>query len=649
MLESNPALPYPPPTLSHGRQRAPALLTGRSGSTNPSWKKQKDGVSGRRLRRNAEHLIPPNIAGAVTGTSTLGSSCAGSTISRPVYLRLGHSFGQEWFRLYKSLIFPEDGDLSQARRRLDAQRQMAACFVTYPDVEGLRAAWLRMSPARRMAKLASILIGSLVDSARKTLMMLTVLDILPREWKTRCECLTYLDLVHQKEIEANADLQVLFAKQIELVSRIWTWPEGSMPRAFLVLLLQHNSPDQCESIVDAIFHNHDAVPVPLILVMVDHFTKTADPNRAIDLLSRIPVSDREDFREEMLARFANLIELDTIEESGAVRNFKILPRLMEFGISVDANMHNLIIDRAISLGSPNVAWELYHFMEAEQIHVDARTHLVLLRDSFERNDRTRMDEIMSAIHHREDLYTDSYLVAYMMHIVRVVCCIDRQLPAESSFSHILAIYDRAYDRAPLVRLGLVDALPEAASSRRLPEPPPAALGFTIWAYVLCQNEERPVSRLWHWVVYLIKQEDEVISEAAKHDILYNGFIHFYCRQPSTLSHGLQVVQEMMELGLCSPTRRTWSEIICGFLQHGQDEAAEKMWRNMPTEDKRSSQSGWEFLRTKFDRSLLAQEMRHVSDERQMPDGVTEVFSDSPSADIELHKDGLTKAGHDAEE
>lgn len=567
----------------------------------------------------------------------------------PDFLPNSHEFSQEWVSLYKKLIFPEDGDLSKAQRELEAHRQAAVHFVGRRGRKALRDAWLRLALGQRVKILPSILIGCLIDSARKTLRMLSILPTLPREWKTCCECLLYLELVHWEEIKRSPDLQRMFASQIRRVSRVWSFPDGAIPRAFLVLLLRHNNPEECENIIDTVLQNYAPVPVPLLLVMVDHFIKQGDAERAIELLSRIPVDQRERFKQVILDRLRNLIRLDVVEDSGTGRNFKILPRLMEIGMPLDANVHNRVLQQAISLRLLNVAWEVFRFMEAEDIYVDARSHLMLLRDSFDRQDRDKLDKILSAIHQREDLYKDPYLVAYTMHIVRIVCRFDRKLPPDVCFAHILAIYDRAYNRAPLVKLGLADPLPADESSvSYLPEPRPAALGFTVWAYVLCQSEEKPVSRLWHWIAHLIQHKDESICEAAKHDVLYNGFVSFYSRQLSTLRKGLEVVEEMMELGLCMPSQRTWSEVLCGFLRHGEEEAAEKIWRTMLARGVLPSGEDWSFLLRQYDKSRLSRLVRYVLNERQMPEGMDSALESPHRLEAEAHEPALVEPDYEPE-
>ncbi|OAP61137.1 hypothetical protein AYL99_03338 [Fonsecaea erecta] len=531
-------------------------------------------------------------------------------------------FDRMWIKPYKKLVFPQDGDYAKARQELEVQKQVAIAFVGDHTLQELRKVWLKMPIRSKMRHLAHILLGCLADGARRTLLMLSVLPVVPRDWRTRCDCLCYLDMVYRTEIDADPYLQKLFTQQIALVSRIQTWPEETMPFHFLVLLLRHNDAEHCEKIINTLFRNCAPVPPRLILVMVDHFTKLGDADRAIELLSCIPPDQREEHKVRILDRCAKLITIDTVEESDTVGNFRALPKLIELGMPMDAKAHNLIIERAISLKVPDVAWEVFRFMEVKHIHVDERSHLFLLKDSFERQNREKLDEIMSAIHQREDLYKYPYLVTYMMHIVRVVCTIDRKLPAGISVSHLLAIYDRAYDRAPLIKLGIVNPLPTDKSlSMKLNEPPPAVLGFTIWAYVLCQRDERLVSALWYWIIHMIKQQDTSILECAKHDIMYNGFIHFYARSRFFLRKAVDVVEAMIERNLCPPTERTWSEVLCGFLQHGEEEAAEKIWRMMLARDVQPTEQGYAFLLGKYDESQLAKLVRYVLDERRIPDGL----------------------------
>ena len=533
-------------------------------------------------------------------------------------------FREFWRANYKELFEQtRKGNVAEVRTKLDAHRQVAASLIRDRKLEEVREAWAN-APQRDKLHLASIMLGCLVDSARSTLLMLSLDINFPRDWRHRCECLCYLDIEYRDEIDADARLQELFAQQIKRISTIWTWPPtlGEMPWYSLVLLLRHNSLEHCENIIDTVLENYENMSPRLILVMVDHFTKLGDTDRAIELLSRIPNEQREEHKVRILQRCANLISIDTIEKSDSVGNFRALHALISLGLPMNAKSHNRILERALELGAPEVAWEVFRFMEAKDIQVDARSHLLLLKDSFERNNRENLDAMMSAIHGREDLYQYPYLVTYMMHIVRVVCTIDRNLAPEKSVSHLLAVYDKAYDRTPLIKLNIVNALPDGGNLRpKLEQPPPAVLGFTIWAYVLCQHDERLVSSLWFWIIHMTNQQDESILACAKHDIMWNGFIHFYARGRFYLRKAVDVVEAMIEHNLCMPTERTWSEVLCGFMRHGEEETAAKIWSMMMARDIQPTKKGWAFLLEKYDQTQLSELVKYVLDERQMPEGL----------------------------
>ena len=537
-------------------------------------------------------------------------------------------FDRIWLPNYSRLSKKSrGGQLEQARQKYDVYRQVAISFVGDHNLEGLREAWTAL-PARDQLHLASILLGCLIDGPRRALLMLSLDIELADDWGRRCECLCYLDMVYRDEIFADLYLKELFNKQIERVSRIWTWPPSSPIRwQFVVLLLQHNSPEHCENIIDTLFESLDSLPPRVILVMVDYLTSIGDADRALGLLSCIPSDQREEHKVRILDRCANLISIDTIEKSDSKGNFRALPTLIGLGLPINSKVHNRILERALELGVPDVAWEVFRFMEEREIQVNPYSYLLLLQDSFKRNNREKLDVIMSAIHGREDLYQYPYLVNHMLHIVRVVCTIDRKLPAEKSVSHLLAVYDRAYDRAPLVKLGIVDALPMDHTQRhKLERPPPAVLGFTIWAYVLCQCDERLVSALWFWIIHMIKQQDPSVLACAEHDVMWNGFIHFYARSPFYLRKAVDVLEAMFEHNLCTPTERTWSEVLCGFMKHGEEDTAAKIWQMMLARNVHLKEKRWTFLLENYDETQLADLVKSVLDERRMPAGVSRALS-----------------------
>jgi pentatricopeptide repeat protein len=394
-----------------------------------------------------------------------------------------------------------------------------------------------------------------------------------------------------------------------------------MDPAYLALLLKHNNHEQCENIIDSVLVNYDPVPAPLLMEMARYHTTFGDADRSLEILAKLPAKDMDQVRSKLRDQALFLIRLDTVEHTGERVNFNILPKLLKLGVPLTDREHNAVIERAIALEVPDVAWEVFHYMEENKIVVNARSHLVLLRNCFQREDLPGLNEIMSAIYRREDLYQDPYLVAYTMNIVRVVCYTERKLSPDQSFSHMLAIYDRAYDRGPLAKFGLTSVTPSTEGKMPLPQPQPDQLGFTLWAYILVQLDEYPVSRLWQWFVYLVRKGDPEICALAKLDVLYNGVILFYARRASTLLKALAVLEQMIQIGLCTPTEHTWSLMLCGFLRHGQHQAAEKVYQTMQARNVRFDPRGWDFLLREHGKTAFAAQIKEVLDERRMPAGI----------------------------
>jgi len=542
-------------------------------------------------------------------------------------------FTKSWSHLFRKLSFPEHGDLLKARESLAADRDVAVKFAEEGEAAKIWQKWCRLSPQRRAAQLPSILAGSLADSADLSLLILSTFEDLPRDWLTRAECLVYLKRVYWDDIVTSSEREEKFLHQINRLCRPETWPLHSMPPVFLDLLLRHCPPDEFNQMACTFLERYQSPSSSALLLLVDHFTQRRDHEQALHYFARIPLEERQASGPEILQRCTNLLTLDFVERSESSPNFKILPNLLKLGVRPDGLLHNLVIQNAVASGLPNVAWDLFLYMNAEGLSVNARTHLFLLKDSFLRPDVERLNVIMSAIHQRDDLARDPYLVAYTMNIVRVVCYFEHKCRPEESLSHILAVYDRAYDRAPLVKLGIARPL-EADHGPRLPEPSPAGLAFTLWSYILVQHQERYVSSLWHWVLKMIENKDRTIVEAAKHPVLYDGLILFYSRRPSTLVKGLGVLHTMLELNLCMPTERTWSLIICSFLKYGQEDAAEELRRMMILKGMRMTGPGWDPILQRYPDSDFAARIKAVLDARQMPEELADEMGQPHIAEVD---------------
>lgn len=530
-------------------------------------------------------------------------------------LRARHQ-GLYWDYEFSKLAFPEDGDILEAQNRATVFQSEAEKVLRLSR----HMSWgtSRIPPRYLLRHMVPLLIGALARSARSALhLMLLMQDLSSFRENMKRDCILYIGKVYRQTIETDPAIREMYDRQIERAFGDSQWPDV-MPQSLLLASLNHSSLQKCRDTIDSVLNHYDPVPLPLLKVMIDYYTEQKLPKEALGILSRIAPEDLVADAPSFYGRFHNLIKIDTVEESSSGLNFQLLPALVATGIPLTEGLHNEVLERAITLELPDVAWEVYRFMEGNSITVDSRRHLALLRSCFKRSDLDGLSLIMSNIHKRPDLVKDPFLVSYTMNIVRYVCHHQRKLPVSESLAHILAVYDRVYDRAPLVKLAITDALPASEPGVTLVHPDGIQLAFTLWTYVLVQHSDHRVSHFWLQFIHLVNLGEPEMCAAACHDVLYNGFISYWCRDQHTLINAVEVLEEMERLGLCAPSEHTWILLISGFMRHGQESAAENIRQMMKSRGVNPDSSHWKYLLKHYSDSAIAAHVEAELSENPTP-------------------------------
>lgn len=524
----------------------------------------------------------------------------------------------QWLTMYRDISWPTDGDLDRARKALEKERLAAVRFLQSRHASQL--------PFERMKlKFVPLLIGGLLHSPNASLIIMRVMkDLLEHRWKIHCDCLLYLRHFYRRDIEENKLVKEEFERQVTLVSDPKYWSRYNLGQACLVLFLNHTTPERSEYILETVHERYKPLPQHLIEVIVDYHIKNKDADRAIEMISRFsPTELQSNIGEDLQLRLVQLIRMDKVGHTATGMNFELLPKLIELGVPMTTQLHNEVIERAVELGLTDVAWQLFRYMQDNDIEVDARRHLVLLRHSFDREAIDDINAIMTSIYQRQELCKDPFLVAYAMKMVGVVCFFQRKLSAEASFEHMLAIYDRAYDRAPLVKLGLADPLPPSSSVSFLPIPTAIQLGFSLWAYILVQRHDSVVDHLWSLFLEYTYSGDLYWRELAAHTVLYDAFVIFYARNPATLPKAAMVLEKLHELQLCKPSERAYKFLVSGYLAHNQDAEAQALGQIMMRRGVNPTPKEWKTVLQKYSESGFAARMMASLDGIPMPGGFQE--------------------------
>lgn len=517
--------------------------------------------------------------------------------------------------------------LAMATTLRTQQRAAALRFASRRSPDEIRGCYIAMSKSTRRKRLPDILVGCLLTGAEITLRVLEGLPTLSNDFYIRMDCLLKLrrDRGLWFEIQQSRgapSLKDKFYNELELLRERRGLPLLSLRAGHAALILEEaTSIEQGSNFFERYLKAYSDREASVVLKFVDFFTKWGNTEQALDAFNVINPEELSASDKHILRRCTNLLKLDTIDTRAGSRNFKILPQLLALGIKPDTPLHNMIIMNAIKSNVSRVGWDLYKYLKAENLETDAVTHLLLMKDAFAQRDVSGLNEILSTIHKRKDLYHNPYLVGCTMNIIRIIYMYEKHASHAETFSHILSIHNRAWLPDIYISLGMIHRSHLnllASLSSATESPPPEIIAWTILQYCLTQDDQTTIDRLWQHLVHAIQTSDPQIFPAAALENLYAGFIVFYGRSPQTLGKAVDVVQSMLDNQHCMPTGFTWTRLLCGYLRQGQQVEAEQIREVMMKRGIRIGSKEFAFLLEHWpDSEVVARARRAVAGVRNL--------------------------------
>ncbi|RMD42499.1 hypothetical protein DV735_g2581, partial [Chaetothyriales sp. CBS 134920] len=451
-----------------------------------------------------------------------------------------------------------------------------------------------------------LLVGAMSHSAKLTMDMLDFLRQLgPVPFQITADCLHYLRHFYIDELKADGVLMSTYEQQLAALRNPQFWPRHL--RSSQIDLLLHNlTQPEARALLLQVMEQKKLAAVANMdssLFVLDWFLRVKDVDGALQALASLPPSDLESPNEQLLHRIIGILHLETVHVSGGVAFLSVLPRLLQLGVKPDPAVHNKSIRNAVEFDLTPLAWDLVNYAQESNIEIEGRSMASLLRHSFRKQDLARLNQLMSGIHQSAALSQDPYLIMAMLNIVRLVCYYDRKASSSQSLAHLLTIYDRAYNRGLLIKLGILGpshALP--AADNPLPDPPPMVCAFLIWNYIYVQRSYHPVVSLWERWAELIDQDDPLICAAARYDVAFNGFVLFLSRSRYSVSKVPGILRFMLDKKLCTPSDITWSHCITAYLQWREQDhpVADEIHAILVENEAKVSEKEWkEYIQPRF--------------------------------------------------
>ncbi|RMZ90434.1 hypothetical protein DV736_g2337, partial [Chaetothyriales sp. CBS 134916] len=414
-----------------------------------------------------------------------------------------------------------------------------------------------------------LLVGALSHSAKLTMTILDFLNRLgPVPFQVQVDCLRYLRRSHLNELKANDQLMSIYAQQLTALRNPETWPRHLRPSQMDLLLHHLTRPEARDLLLHFLEHNKlSAMPNrPSHLFVLDSFLCLKDVDGALQALVAFRPSELESPDQELLRRIIAILHLETVHDDRGVAFLSVLPRLLKLGVKPNQAIQNKAIRNALKFDLTPLAWDLIHYAQEADIKIEGSCAASLLRHSFRKQDLQRLNQIMSSIYESPTLSQEPYVIMDMMNIVRLVCYYDRKSSPSQSLAHLLTIYDRAYNRRLLTKLGILGPSHALDANNPLPDPPPMVSAFLIWTYTYVQRNDRAVLSLWERWAELIDQDDPLLRAAARYDVSFNGFLLFLARSRHSVSQVPLILRFMLDKNLCQPSHITWSHCITAYLQ-----------------------------------------------------------------------------------
>lgn len=371
------------------------------------------------------------------------------------------------------------------------------------------------------------------------------------------------------------------------------WPAVVVSQRGVRLYLNFSSLDKV-SRAFALMRKWDIEMSPVTaLCFMKYFTEGRDINRAIEALRLIPLLNVPGFELDsvpVMRHCCKLLTLDTVQEKDGVRNFRILPKLLELGVRPNLHMMNVVLLNAFKSGDPQLGEDMLKYMKDNDMELDSYTYLTLLSDAVARGDRARVEEVMREIDPNEELRKNPYIVSkiFHAHFTFTAKRVDSYADPAGIFLSMLDLYSRYYDLAPLKDLQLIPPSFAPIERGADAEPSCVALYIMLATYLRSKKNSDRAYRLYRRFRQLVMEGHKTIAPLAEFEQFPNEFIVAFREDPHALRYCVEVVEDMLhpdpgvvtaegrKVTPAKPTVWTWNILLSAFIFHRQLQAAEKV-------------------------------------------------------------------------
>ncbi|KKK18423.1 hypothetical protein ARAM_003008 [Aspergillus rambellii] len=389
------------------------------------------------------------------------------------------------------------------------------------------------------------------------------------------------------------------------------WPVFYLPQKAARLYMLHADRDEFYTAYNYAESKQLHIVAPTYLCYMKRFIEFQDIENAIKALESVRNIGHPDFllnSPSVLRHCCKLLTLDSVENTGKGRNFRILPKLLELGIRPNRDMMNIVLSNAFKTGDPQVGLDILQYMNSQGFEADTYTYVTLLTDAVARQDEARVLSLSQEINARQDLRENAWIQSKLLHyqFLSRAKQIDPHDDPNEVFYSMLQLYNQLHDIAPLKDLTIIPPQYTPAGSKKSPPSLPA-LHIMIATYLRCQKNISSVQRVYAQFQRLTWQGHATIAPLAASDHTYNEFLVAFRNDPRGLRPAVRLVEDMLHFSNeaseqpekkhihAKPTAQTWTLLMSSFVYNKQSHAAEKVRAMMAKHGVQFNKVTWDMV------------------------------------------------------
>ncbi|KAJ5935897.1 hypothetical protein N7454_005195 [Penicillium verhagenii] len=423
------------------------------------------------------------------------------------------------------------------------------------------------------------------------------------------DCLLYLDNFYYADwLKDWQSGTCTYQSVIESCLHPTQWPILSLPQKGARLYIRRASHNAVSFALKIAKQRSTFIRAETALCFMWRFTEFEDVDRALEALVILSKLKEDGFSMDSQGvhrHCCKLLTLDTVEEDTGERNFKILPQLLEMGVTPDRDMLNIVLANAFATNG-ELGSDILQFMQDHGHDLDSYSYLTLLKDAVSRGDRGKVDSIIRQVETKEELRNNPWIASkiFHSHYLFTVKHMDSDTDPSDVFYSMLDMYNHIYDITPLKELSIIPPryIPRSEGADAPPSPIP--LYIMLATYFRCQNRLANVHRIYTQFRALVAQGHPSIAPMVETDHTYNEFLIAFRNSPRGLRSCVQLVEDMLRpeyhqvdqngkaIVPVKPTVRTWTLLLASFIFHRKIDASEKIREMMDKHDVQYNDVTW---------------------------------------------------------